>query len=131
MVVCAGGGGIPIVRDGNGLRGVEAVIDKDLTAALLAETLGADRLVLATDVPYVERGWGTPTAEPIEAATPAELRRSSFAAGSMGPKVEAACRFVERTGGSCGIGALSDLAALVRGGPGTQIASERLALATP
>jgi len=131
VVVCAGGGGIPIVRNGNGLRGVEAVIDKDLTAALLAETLGADRLVLATDVPYVERGWGTPTAEPIEAATPAELRRSSFAAGSMGPKVEAACRFVERTGGSCAIGALSDLAALVRGGPGTQIASERLALATP
>ncbi|MGZ4317288.1 MAG: amino acid kinase family protein, partial [Gaiellaceae bacterium] len=108
-----------------------AVIDKDLTAALLAETLGADRLVLATDVPYVERGWGTPTPEPIEAATPVELRRSSFAAGSMGPKVEAACRFVERTGGSCAIGALSDLVALVRGGAGTQIASERLALATP
>jgi carbamate kinase len=131
VVVCAGGGGIPIVRDGNRLRGVEAVIDKDLTAALLAETLGADRLVLATDVPYVEHGWGTSTPEPIEAATPAELRRSTFAAGSMGPKVEAACRFVERTGGTCAIGALSELAALVRGGPGTQIAAEHLALATP
>lgn len=131
VVVCAGGGGIPVVRDGGGLRGVEAVIDKDLTAALLAETLGADRLVLATDVAYVERGWGTPAAEPIGSATPAELRRSRFAAGSMGPKVEAGCRFVERTGGSCGIGALSDLAALVRGGAGTQIAAERAAVATP
>ncbi len=131
VVVCAGGGGIPVVRDAGRLRGVEAVIDKDLTAALLAEALGADRLVLATDVAYVERGWGTPAAEPIEAATPAALRRSSFATGSMGPKVESACRFVERTGGSCSIGALSELAALVRGGAGTQIAADEAALVTP
>ncbi|HJX49195.1 MAG TPA: carbamate kinase [Gaiellaceae bacterium] len=130
VVVCAGGGGIPVVREAGGVRGVEAVIDKDLTAALLAETLGASRLVLATDVPYVERDWHTPAASRIETATSAELRRSSFAAGSMGPKVEAACRFVERTGGSCGIGALSELAALVRGDAGTQIVSRRPVLAT-
>ena len=131
VVVCAGGGGIPVVREGSRLRGVEAVIDKDLTAALLAETLGASRLVLATDVDHVERAWGTPAAVPIEQTTPWELRRWSFAAGSMGPKVDAACRFVERTAGTSAIGALSELAALVRGDAGTQIAPERVALTAP
>ena len=131
VVVCAGGGGIPVVREGSRLRGVEAVIDKDFTAALLAETLGASRLVLATDVDHVERAWGTPAAVPIEQTTPWELRRWSFAAGSMGPKVDAACRFVERTAGTSAIGALSDLAALVRGDAGTQIAPERVALTAP
>ena len=131
VVVCAGGGGIPVVREGSRLRGVEAVIDKDLTATLLAETLGASRLVLATDVDHVERAWGTPAAVPIEQTTPWELRRWSFAAGSMGPKVDAACRFVERTAGTSAIGALSDLAALVRGDAGTQIAPERVALTAP
>jgi carbamate kinase len=127
IVVCAGGGGIPIVQENSHSHGVEAVIDKDLTAALLAEALGAERLVLATDVHNVELGWHTAAAEPIETATTADLRRSSFAAGSMGPKVEAACRFVERTGGTAAIGALSELGAMVRGDAGTQIASTRVA----
>jgi carbamate kinase len=125
VVVCAGGGGIPVVRERRLLRGVEAVIDKDLTAALLAETLGAELLVLATDVPYVELGWGTGSSVPIAHSTPTELRSSSFADGSMGPKVEAACRFVERTGGRCAIGALGEIDALVDGSAGTQIVPER------
>jgi carbamate kinase len=130
VVVCAGGGGIPVVREHRRLRGVAAVVDKDLTAALLAETLGAERLVLATDVRHVERGWGTARAVPIETATPDDLRRSTFAAGSMGPKVEAACRFVERTGGTCAIGALSEVEGLVLGLAGTQIARTRAPVAT-
>jgi carbamate kinase len=122
IVVCAGGGGIPVVADGRRLRGVEAVIDKDLTAALLAEKLGAELLVMLTDVPYVERDRGSPAARAIELTTPAELRRMTFAAGSMGPKVDAACRFVERTGGEASIGALADLAAVARGEAGTRVA---------
>ena len=121
VVVCAGGGGIPVVADSGGLRGVEAVIDKDLTAALLAEELGAGKLIVLTDVPYVERDWGTATATPIEAATPADLRELSFAAGSMGPKVEATCRFVERTGGKAFIGSLAELGEVSRGEAGTRI----------
>jgi carbamate kinase len=130
VVICAGGGGIPVVRDNDRLRGVEAVIDKDLTAALLAESLGAARLVLATDVPYVVQGFGTPQARPIESAAPAELRKQDFAAGSMAPKVEAACRFVTRTGGTCAIGSLLELSELVRGRTGTQIEPEWAAVAT-
>jgi carbamate kinase len=127
VVVCAGGGGIPVVRNRDALEGVEAVIDKDLTAALLAEGLGADLLVLLTDVPFVERGWRTAAARPIEAATPDELRALRFAAGSMGPKVEAACRFVERTGGRAAIGALGRLSAVAAGGSGTQVVAGKVA----
>jgi carbamate kinase len=123
IVVCAGGGGIPVAADGRRLHGVEAVIDKDLTAALLAEEIGAERLVMLTDVRAVERHWGTPGAEPLALATPTELRRLRFAAGSMAPKIEAACRFVERTGGEAAIGALSELAAVARGEAGTRIAA--------
>jgi carbamate kinase len=121
IVVCAGGGGIPVVAEAGRLRGVEAVIDKDLTAALLAERLGAERLLLLTDVPYVERDWGLASASPIELATPDELRQLAFAAGSMGPKVEAACRFVERTGNEAAIGGLADLAAVAHGLAGTRV----------
>ena len=121
LVVCGGGGGIPVVEDDGALRGVEAVIDKDLTAALLAEELGAEKLIVLTDVPYVERDWGTPDATPIEASTTAELRELAFAAGSMGPKIEAACRFVERTGGEAVIGSLADLGVVSRGEAGTRI----------
>jgi carbamate kinase len=121
IVVCAGGGGIPVVREGGRLRGVEAVIDKDLTAALLAEQLEAERLVILTDVPYVERGWETETPVPIEHATPAELRRLEFASGSMAPKIEAACRFVERTGGDATIGSLAELAEVAAGRSGTLV----------
>lgn len=122
VVVCAGGGGIPVRVEAGRLHGVEAVIDKDLTAALLAVVVGADKLIMLTDVPRVEREWGTAAARPIDVATPAELRQLSFAAGSMGPKVEAACRFVERTGGEAVIGALAELAGIARGESGTLIA---------
>jgi len=129
VVICAGGGGIPVVETETGLRGVEAVIDKDLSAALLAEQLQADRLVLATDVPYVEQGFGTAGATVISWATPAELRAQTFAAGSMGPKVEAACRFVERSGREAVIGALGDIAELVDGAAGTRVVATQPAVA--
>ena len=131
VVVCAGGGGIPVFMDDEGLHGVEAVIDKDLTAALLAEELGAARLIMLTDVSCVERDWGTPVATPISTATPDELRALSFASGSMGPKVEAACRFVEHTGGDAVIGSLAELDAVSRGEAGTRISPARAALAVP
>ncbi len=121
IVVCAGGGGIPVVREDGRLRGVEAVIDKDLTAALLAEQLDADQLLILTDVPYVERGWETEAPASIQRATPAELRCLDFAAGSMAPKVEAACRFVERTGGEVAIGSLAELMDVVAGRSGTHV----------
>jgi carbamate kinase len=121
LVVCAGGGGIPVVADGARHAGVEAVIDKDLASALLAVGLGADVLVLATDVDGAQVGWGRPDARMVEAATPAWLREQAFAAGSMGPKVEAICRFVERTGGRGAIGRLEDVAGLVDGTAGTQV----------
>lgn len=122
LVVCAGGGGIPVVVDpGGGLRGVEAVIDKDLAAALLAELLGAHVLLLLTDVAAVFRGFGTDRAEPIRDATTDVLRRERFAEGSMGPKVEAACRFAERTGRRAAIGALEDAARITAGTAGTQV----------
>jgi carbamate kinase len=125
VVICAGGGGIPVFGDGDGLHGVEAVIDKDLTAALLAEALGAERLIVLTDVSGVMRDWGTDEATPIPAATPAELRALSFASGSMGPKVEAACRFVEHTGGTAVIGSLAELDLVSRGEAGTWIEPAR------
>lgn len=103
VVVGAGGGGIPVVRDAGGrLRGVEAVIDKDLTAALLAEALGADALVIATDVEHAAVGWGTPAQRDLTRVPLAQMQayaaQGEFASGSMGPKVEAAMRFVERGG---------------------------------
>lgn len=121
VVVCTGGGGIPVVADAGVLRGIEAVIDKDLAAALLARELEADLLLLLTDVAAVERGFGTPAPAPIRRATPAELRRERFAEGSMGPKVEAACRFVEATGRPAGIGALADAARIALGEAGTLV----------
>jgi carbamate kinase len=120
IVVCAGGGGVPVVADGaGGLRGVEAVVDKDLTAALLAQAVGADALLLLTDVGAVIDGYGTPRARPIRETTPRDLRARSFPAGSMGPKVEAACRFVEATGAMAAIGRLGDASALLSGTAGT------------
>lgn len=123
IVVCAGGGGVPVVGTGGRLQGVEAVVDKDLTAALLAAEIRADRLVMLTDVPHVERRWGTEASSPIHDVEPAELRALSFAAGSMAPKVEAACRFVERTGKTAAIGALDQLERVVAGTAGTQVSS--------
>jgi carbamate kinase len=121
LVVCAGGGGIPVVIADGRLRGVEAVIDKDLAASLLATTLDVDMLVILTDVPAVERDWGSPDAQPIVRATPSELRALSFAPGSMGPKVEAACRFVERTGRTAAIGAMEQAEAVVACDAGTHV----------
>jgi carbamate kinase len=120
LVVCTGGGGIPVSISGNVLRGVEAVIDKDLAAARLAEDIGADLLVLLTDVPGVLRELGRADSV-IRQALPSELRSMQLPAGSMGPKVEAACRFVERTSGRAAIGALEDASALVAGTAGTQV----------
>jgi carbamate kinase len=102
VVVCAGGGGIPVVDDGQALRGVEAVIDKDLTAAILARDLDADTLVIATDVVNVMVDFGTSRARPLGRVTTAEMRAHAaagqFARGSMGPKVEAALRFLDSGG---------------------------------
>lgn len=123
IVVCSGGGGIPVTRGTDGsLHGVEAVIDKDLSAALLARDLGADALMILTDVPNVEIGFGTDHVRPIGHTTPQALRDDHFAAGSMGPKVEASCRFVEATGKPAMIGQLGDVLGLLAGTCGTIIA---------
>ena len=122
VVVCSGGGGIPVCRDGNGhLGGIEAVIDKDLTSALLAETISADALLLLTDVPAVEIGFGSDHAQPIGRTTVAELRAQKLPAGSMGPKVDAACRFVANTGKPATIGLLDRAPQLLAGTEGTII----------
>jgi carbamate kinase len=125
IVVCTGGGGIPVTMNGAGsLRGVEAVIDKDLAGELLARSLDADFLLMLTDVTAVMRDWGTPDERPISRATPAELRTMQFANGSMGPKVDAACRFVEATGHRAAIGALDDASRIVAGVAGTMVVSD-------
>lgn len=123
LVICAGGGGVPVALDGLGtLRGVEAVVDKDLTAALLARRLDADMLVMLTDVDSIKLDWGGPGERPLADTGPQELREMEFAAGSMGPKVEAACRFAEASGRRAAIGSLKDAARIVRGEAGTQVA---------
>jgi carbamate kinase len=121
-VICAGGGGIPVVRGADGkMEGVEAVIDKDRTAALLATALGADVLLMLTDVEAVFRDWGTPTQAPIGRITPETLATMDFAAGSMAPKITSACDFVQAGGKLAGIGRLQDASAIVEGRAGTQI----------
>jgi carbamate kinase len=123
IVICAGGGGIPVVRSAAGqLRGIEAVVDKDRVAALLAERLGADALLLLTDIDGVYSNWGLPGQQLIRSATPTELMRRSFAAGSMAPKVEAAVSFASIQGRIAGIGALQDAVAILRGERGTTVA---------
>ncbi len=126
VVICAGGGGVPTMyaRDRERiLIGVEAVIDKDLASELLAREVAADLFVMVTDVDGVYTGWGTPDQRKLEKTTPEELRRLDFAAGSMGPKVEAACRFVERTGGRAAIGGLAEIERIVQGTAGTQVSA--------
>jgi len=122
IVVCAGGGGIPVVRrpDG-GLMGVEAVIDKDRSAELLAQDLGADALLMLTDVDAVYRDWSGPNQTAIRTAAPSELDPGDFPAGSMRPKVEAAKAFVGATGGIAGIGALEDALAILECHAGTVV----------
>lgn len=121
--VCAGGGGIPVKLDPAGYAGVEAVVDKDLTSALLAEEIDADALLLLTDVSAVFSAYGTDRQGPIHVASPAFLRSLTFSQGSMGPKVDAACRFVERTGGIAGIGALEQPESILEGRTGTVVTS--------
>jgi carbamate kinase len=124
VVICGGGGGIPVTIDEHGaLVGVEAVIDKDLSTAVLAAQLGADILLLLTDVSAVESDWGTARARALTHATPDELRTLHFESGSMGPKVEAACRFVDSTGRVASIGALDEATAIVEGRAGTRVAA--------
>lgn len=126
LVVCAGGGGVPIIVGSDGARhGVEAVVDKDAATALVARELDADLLLLLTDVPAVETGWGTEVARPIGQIAAPELQALTFAQGSMAPKVAAAASFVIATGARAAIGALSDAAALVSGTTGTQVVPER------
>jgi len=124
IVICTGGGGIPVMyqpENGRHLIGVEAVIDKDFASGLLAQELKADLFIMATDVNGVYLDWGTPSARLIRETTPQELKRSVFPAGSMGPKVEAACTFVEETGKPAAIGALADIQAIVAGDAGTKV----------
>jgi carbamate kinase len=129
VVICAGGGGIPVmytaeaVPAGRRLVGIEAVIDKDLASALLAADLKADVLAIVTDVDGVYANWGTPEQRLISRATPEELVGSEFAEGSMGPKVKAACRFAEETGGRAVIGSITDTQALIQGTAGTTVAT--------
>ena len=121
-VTCVGGGGIPVVPDPvTGYRGVEAVIDKDLSASLLATSLGADALVMLTDVDGVYVRWGTRSARRLDEAGPDGIRALDLPSGSMGPKAEAAARFVERGGALAAIGTLSDAAALAAGRTGTVV----------
>jgi carbamate kinase len=130
VVICAGGGGIPVMYTdeeapaGKRLTGVEAVIDKDLASAVLATDLGADALLIVTDVDAVYSDWGRPDQRAIRRASPAALAVSEFAEGSMGPKVRAACMFVEQTGGFAAIGSIEDTPALLRGEAGTVVASD-------
>jgi carbamate kinase len=129
VVICAGGGGIPTMYDvmaaetpaGRALSGVEAVIDKDLATELLAREVDADLYLMATDVEGVFADWGTPQQRLLDRVTVDALQELSFPAGSMGPKVNAALRFVERTGRRAAIGALEHIEAIVQGGAGTQV----------
>jgi len=125
LLICAGGGGIPVYRDDYGrTRGSEAVIDKDLTAELLARTVQADGLVLLTDVDGLYADWGTPDARHLPRVTLEELEAMDLASGSMGPKAKAAHCFVEETDGFAAIGALEDAAAVLEGEAGTLIVRE-------
>ena len=122
LVVCVGGGGIPTMVDDEGrLQGVEAVIDKDLASALLAEQLQADLLVIATDVDGVYTGWGTPEQTRLTRTTPDELAGIHFPAGTMGPKVAAACGFARATGNEAVIGALGEITDIIAGRAGTRV----------
>lgn len=123
VVICAGGGGIPTAfsEDGTVLAGVEAVIDKDLASELLARELDAHLFVMATDTDGVYADWGTPQQRLLGWVTPEKLDTYSFAAGSMGPKVEAAKRFVKTTGRRAAIGCLEDIARIVEGKAGTNV----------
>ncbi|GJA09089.1 carbamate kinase [Aeromonas caviae] len=121
LIICTGGGGIPVTWDGQSLTGIEAVIDKDMSAAYLAKQIKADALLILTDADAVYLDWGKPTQRPLRVTSPDELAGVKFDAGSMGPKVEASCEFVKATGGMVGIGSLEDGLAILKGEAGTNI----------
>lgn len=134
IVIASGGGGIPVARGRSGAyTGVEAVVDKDLAAVILAESVAADALLLLTDVPAAHRRWGSSDPQPIRRLTLADadagVEDGTFAAGSMGPKVRAAAEFVRRTGGSAAIGVLGEAVAVLEGRAGTQIVNEAVVAA--
>jgi carbamate kinase len=129
IVICAGGGGIPTCYGPNRqLRGIEAVIDKDLCSALLAQELEAELLIIATDVNAAYVDWGKPTQKAISRAHPDELEKLGFASGSMGPKVQAAIEFVRKTGNDAVIGALPDIVAIVNRTAGTRVSTREQGL---
>lgn len=121
IVIAAGGGGIPIAEKNGTMIGVEAVIDKDLCSALLAQEVHADCLLIVTDVDAVYVDWGKPTQSAIQKITSRELQLMAFPAGSMGPKIKAACQFVEATKKMAVIGALDQIEAMLQGVAGTKI----------
>ncbi|WP_438404450.1 carbamate kinase [Aeromonas hydrophila] len=125
LIICTGGGGIPVTWDGQSLTGIEAVIDKDMSAAYLAKQIKADALLILTDADAVYLDWGKPTQRPLRITSPDELAGVKFDAGSMGPKVEASCEFVKATGGMVGIGSLEDGLAILKGEAGTNIVATR------
>lgn len=122
VLICGGGGGAPVVQESNGhLHGVEAVVDKDYVASLLATKVRAHRLLVLTDVSAVMLNFGTPESTPLGHVTLHDLDKIDFPAGSMAPKIEACRRFINSTGNSATIGALEDAAALIAGTAGTTI----------
>ncbi|MBD1564581.1 carbamate kinase [Vibrio sp. S12_S33] len=121
LVICTGGGGIPVKRENGKLVGVEAVIDKDMSAAFLAKQLNADALLILTDADAVYLDWGKPTQHALRSTTPSELANYQFDAGSMGPKIEASCEFIKQGGKVVGIGALQDGLRILEGQAGTNI----------
>ncbi|MBA7803184.1 carbamate kinase [Citrobacter sp. C348] len=124
LVICNGGGGVPVVEKADGYHGIEAVIDKDLSAALLASQIHADALLILTDADAVYLDWGKPTQRPLAQVTPERLGEMQFDAGSMGPKVTACAEFVSHCHGIAGIGALADGPAILAGEKGTLIRLE-------
>ncbi|MEB8290165.1 carbamate kinase [Klebsiella michiganensis] len=121
LVICSGGGGVPVVKKADGYQGIEAVIDKDLSAALLARQLDADALLILTDADAVYLDWGKSTQRPLVQTTPEQLSEMQFDAGSMGPKISACAEFVRNGRGIAGIGALADGPAILAGDKGTLI----------
>ncbi|MEZ8637048.1 carbamate kinase [Vibrio cyclitrophicus] len=121
LVICTGGGGIPVKKENGKLVGVEAVIDKDMSAAFLAKQLDADALLILTDAEAVYLDWGKPTQHALRSTTPSELAKFTFDAGSMGPKIEASCEFINQGGKVVGIGALEDGLQILQGQAGTNI----------
>lgn len=121
LVICTGGGGIPVKKENGKLVGVEAVIDKDMSAAFLAKQLDADALLILTDADAVYLDWGKPTQHALRSTTPSELAKFEFDTGSMGPKIEASCEFIQQGGKVVGIGALEDGLQILQGQAGTNI----------